>query len=101
MPTSAGPDRNATLAVKLLETFTLVAKATSRQRKLDYMREIPLVHCAGRFALAAAHGKLVVRQQPMLCSVSSSTVTMVSAVKYLLRLGERQEPKTALLSRDR
>ena len=24
------------------------------------MREIPLVHCAGRFALAAAHGKLVV-----------------------------------------
>jgi hypothetical protein len=36
-----------------------VAKATKRQRKLDYMREIPLVHCAGRFALAAAHGKLV------------------------------------------
>jgi hypothetical protein len=52
------------IAVKLLETFTLVAKATGRQRKLDYMREIPLVHCAGRFALAAAHGKLVVRLAP-------------------------------------
>ena len=50
--------------MKLLETFTLVAKATRRQRKLDYMREIPLVHCAGRFALAAAHGKLVVGEPP-------------------------------------
>jgi len=28
MPTSAGPNRNAALTVKLLETFTLVAKAT-------------------------------------------------------------------------
>jgi hypothetical protein len=47
--------------VKLLETFTLVAKATSGNASLDYMREIPLVHRAGRFALAAAYGKLVVR----------------------------------------
>lgn len=39
----------------------LVAAATGRQRKLYHLREVPLVHCAGRFALAAAHGKLVVR----------------------------------------
>jgi hypothetical protein len=38
----------------------LVAKATGRQRRLYHLREVPLVHCAGRFALAAANGKLVV-----------------------------------------
>jgi hypothetical protein len=57
MPTSAGSNRNAALAMKLLETLTLVAKATGRQRKLDHVREVPLVHCANRFAFAAAHAR--------------------------------------------
>jgi hypothetical protein len=93
MPTSAGPNRNAALAVKLLETFTLVAKATGRQRKLDYMWEIPLVHCAGRFALAAAHGKLVVRLAPPNAPSPSrfpTAKTVVSSARLLQRLNCRE-----------
>jgi hypothetical protein len=33
----------------------LVAKAAWRQRELDQVREVPLVHVASDFALAAAH----------------------------------------------
>ena len=57
MPAAATANRNAALTVEGIKLEVLAAEAAGRQLELDEVRELPLVHVPGDFALAAAHAR--------------------------------------------
>jgi len=57
MPAAATTNRNAALTVEGIKLEVLAAEPTGRQLDLDEVRELPLIHVPGDFALAAAHAR--------------------------------------------
>jgi hypothetical protein len=57
MPATATANRKAALNVEGIKLEVLAAEAAGRQLELDEVRELPLIHVPGAFALAAAHAR--------------------------------------------